>query len=146
MKKYIPFIVIGAAGLLYFLSKGKAAQKLRVYFNDISFGKSSGFRIPPIFARFRIVNPTNTPLQVDSIAGDIYFNRSQLASIQNLVPVQIPANSEIMYPVKIEASAFSVAQTIYNFIRNKQKVNISFDGSVNASGVVIPVKQTILQQ
>jgi len=146
MKKYLPFIVIGAAGLFYFLSKGKAAQKLKVYLKDISFGKSSGFRIPPMFARFRIVNPTNTPLQVDNIVGDIYFNKSMLASIQNLQPVTIPANSEIIYPIKIEASGLSIIQTAYNFIKNKEKVNISFEGSVNASGVVFPVKQTILQQ
>lgn len=146
MKKYIPFLVIGAAGLFYFLSKGKAAQKLRVYFNDVNFGKSSGFRIPPMFARFRIVNPTNTPLTVETIAGDIFFNKSLLASIQNLTPVTIPARSEILYPIKIETSGFSLLQTAYNFIKNKEKVNISFDGSVNSSGVVFPVKQTILQQ
>lgn len=145
MKKYLPFLIVGAAGLLYFISKGKAAQKLRVYFNDVSFGKASGLRIPPMFARFRIVNPTNTPVTVDTIAGDIFFNKSQLASIQNLTPVTIPARSEILYPIKIEASGFSLLQTAYNWIKNKEKVNISFDGSVNSSGVVFPVKQTILQ-
>jgi hypothetical protein len=99
-----------------------------------------------MFARFRIVNPSNTPITVDSIAGDVYFNKSLLASIQNLTPVTIAARSEILFPIKIEASGFSILQTAYNWIKNKEKVNISFEGSVNSSGVVFPVKQTILQQ
>jgi LEA14-like dessication related protein len=145
MKKYIPFIILAAGAAVYFISKAGAAKKLRVYFKDVFFGKASGFRIPDIFARFRIVNPTNTDLTVDSIAGDIYFNKNLLASIQNLSKVTIPANSEIVYPIKIEASAFNIALTLYNFIKNKSKVNISFEGTVNSSGFVIPLKQLIIQ-
>ena len=146
MKKYFPFIVIGGAVALYFLSKAGAAKKIRVYFKDISLGKSKGLHLPDIFARFRIVNPTNTPLSVDSIAGDIYFNKNLLASVQNLSKFTIEPNSELIYPVKIETSAFSLLQTLYDYLRNKEKITISFDGTVNSSGVVIPVKQIVIQE
>lgn len=146
MKKYFPFIIVGGAVALYFMSKAGAAKKLRVYFKDVSFGKSKGIRIPEIFARFRLVNPTNTPMTVDSIAGDIYFNKSLLASIQNLNKITINPNSEILYPVKIETSAFSLIQTLYNYLQNREKITVSFEGTVNSSGVVIPVKQIVIQQ
>ena len=146
MKKYLPFLLFGGAIAVYFLSKANAAKKLSVYFKDLSFGKATGFRIPDLFARFRIVNPTNTPLTIDSIAGDIYFNKSLLASVQNLSKVVIPANSEIIYPIKIEASAFGIAQTVYNYIRNRDRITVSFDGNVNSTGIVMPLKQVIVQE
>lgn len=145
MKKYLPIIFVAGAAALYFISKGSAAKKIRVYFNDLSLGKSSGFRLPDILARFRIVNPTNTPLTVDSIAGDIFLNKNLLASIQNLTPITIPANSEILYPIKINLSAFNIINTVYNLIKNKQKINVYFDGTVNSSGVAFPLKQLIVQ-
>jgi LEA14-like dessication related protein len=146
MKKYLPFIVIAAGAAFYFLSKGGAAKKLRIYFKDLNFGKSTGWKIPDVFARFRIVNPTNTALTVDSIAGDIFVNKNLLASIQNLGKVTIPANSEIIYPIKIQTSAFNVLNTVYQFIKNKEKVNIYFEGTVNSSGLALPIKQLIVQQ
>jgi len=146
MKKYFPFLIVGGAVALYFLSRSSAAGKLRVYFKDIRFGKTKGFKIPEIFANFRIVNPTNTPLSVDSLAGDIYFNKNLLASVQNLNKITINPNSEFIYSVKIESSAFSLVQTLYDYLRNKQKITVSFDGTVNTSGVVLPIKQIIIQQ
>ena len=144
MKKLLPFILIGGAVVFYFLSRGGTAKRIRVYFKDLTFGKMSGL-IPEIFARFRIVNPTNTPVSVDSIAGDIYFNQQQLASVQNLSRINIPANSEIVYPIKIQVSAISVLTTIYRFIKNKERLKITFDGSINTTGIVIPIQQTIVQ-
>lgn len=146
MKKYFPFLIVGGAVALYFLSQSGAAGKLRVYFKSISFGKTKGFKLPEIFAIFRIVNPTNTPLTVDSLAGDIYFNKNLLASVQNLNKVTINANSELLYSVKIESSAFSLVQTLYDFIKNKQKITVSFEGTVNSSGIVLPIKQIVIQQ
>ena len=146
MKRYFPVILLAGAAVLYFFSRGTAAKKIRVYFNDLSLGKTTGFKLPEIFARFRIVNPTNTPLSVDSIAGDIFVNKNLLASIQNLTPVSIPANSEILYPIKVNISAFNVINTVYQFIKNKQKINVYFDGTVNSSGVSFPLKQLIVQQ
>lgn len=146
MKKYFPFILVGGAVALYFLSKSGAASKLRVYFKSVSFGKTKGFKIPEIFAIFRLVNPTNTPLSVDSLAGDIYFNKNLLASVQNLNKVTINPNSELLYSVKIESSAFSLIQTLYDYIKNKQKITVSFEGTVNSSGITLPIKQIVIQQ
>jgi LEA14-like dessication related protein len=145
MKKYFPFLIAGGALALYFLSKSGAAGKLRVYFKSVSFGKTKGFKLPEVFAVFRLVNPTNTPLDINSLAGDIYFNKNLLASVQNLNKVTVNSNSELLYSVKIESSAFSLIQTLYDYIRNKQKITVSFDGTVNSSGIVIPVKQVLIQ-
>lgn len=146
MKKILPFLLIGGAAALYFMSKAGAAKKIKVYFKDVYFGKITGWRLPDIFARFRIVNPTNTALSITSLAGDLYFNKSQLASIQNLEKIDIPANSEIEYKIKIEGSPLQLATTLWSYFKSKQKITLSFDGSVNSGGIVIPIKQIVYQQ
>ena len=146
MKKYFPFILIAGAVAYYYFSFGSAAKKIKVYFQSIKFGASKGFKIPPIFAVFRIVNPSNTDLTVNSVAGDILVNGSVLASIQNLQAFTIPARSEKFYDIKIEAPISNVLRTAYNLFTTKgKKYTVSFDGTVNAAGAAIAVNQTVVQ-
>jgi LEA14-like dessication related protein len=146
MKKYLPFVLIAGAVAYYYLSFGTAAKKIKVYFQSIKFGQSRGLSIPPIFAVFRVVNPSNTTLTIDSIAGDILVNGTTLASIQNLQPFTIPARSEKFYDVKVEAPISNVLSTAYNlFTTRGKKYTISFDGTVNAAGAAIAINQTVVQ-
>jgi LEA14-like dessication related protein len=146
MKKYLPFVLIAGAVAYYYLSFGTAAKKIKFYFQSLKFGASKGLNIPPIFAVFRIVNPSNTTLTVDSIAGDILVNGSILASIQNLQSFTIAARSEKLYEIKIEAPISNILSTAYQlFTTRGKKFNISFDGTVNAAGAAIPVNQTVIQ-
>jgi len=146
MKKYLPFVLIAGAVAYYYLSFGTAAKKIKVYFQSIKFGKSRGLSIPPIFAVFRVVNPSNTTLTIDSIAGDILVNGTTLASIQNLEKFTIPARSEKFYDVKVEAPISNVLSTAYSlFTTRGKKYTISFDGTVNAAGAAIAINQTVVQ-
>jgi LEA14-like dessication related protein len=131
-----------AAAALYFWSRGKASEKLRVYFQGISTTKS-GKLIPNIFVNFRLVNPTSTALSVDSIAGDIIVNGKAISAVQNLSKINIPANGQTIYPIQIYIQGFQAVMLIMDFIKKRQKVNITFEGTVNSSGFVIPLKQTV---
>ena len=102
MKKQFLFIGIGAAILLYFLSKSSAAKNLKIYFQTLSLKKSKGFNFPTVQAVFRIVNPTSSTLTIDSIAGDITVNDKFLSSLSQIDPISIPANSETLYTINIK--------------------------------------------
>lgn len=144
MKKSVPFIIAGAGLLLfYFWSKAKAGKSLKINFHDISFGSSSGFNIPELFVRFQIINPSSTPITIDSIVGDLYVNNDSFATISNTDKFTIPAKQTILYKVKVQIGVLNVATTFYSLIRNRKKVNITFNGNVNSSGVMIPINQTI---
>jgi LEA14-like dessication related protein len=146
MKKYLPFVLVAAAVAYYYVSFGSAAKKIKFYFQSIKFGSSKGFSIPPIYAVFRIVNPSNTTITIDSIAGDITINGSALASIQNLERFTVSARSERLYEVKIQAPISNVLSTAYQLFTTKgKKYNIAFDGTVNAAGAAIAINQTIVQ-
>jgi LEA14-like dessication related protein len=146
MKKYLPFVLVAAAVAYYYVSFGSAAKKLKFYFQSIKFGPSRGFSIPPIYAVFRIVNPSNTTISVDSIAGDITINGSALASIQNLEKFTVSARSERLFEIKIQAPITNVLSTVYQLFTTKgKKYSIAFDGTVNAAGAAIAINQTIVQ-
>jgi len=146
MKKYGVYIttVIGAIAL-YFLSKGQAAKSVKVYFNSLGLGKVKGFNLPEILAKFRIVNPTNTPLSVTSLLGDIFINDNQFASIQQTDMLDIPANKEVIYTVKVQVPAMSIVTTLLPLLKRKQKIKITYTGTINSMGILVPISDTIYQ-
>ena len=131
-----------AAAALYFWSRGKAGEKLRVYFQGITTSRS-GKLIPNLFVNFRIVNPTSTALSVDSIAGDIIVNGKPISAVQNLSKINIPANGQTIYPIQVYIQGFQAVMLILDFVKKRQKINVTFEGTVNSSAFVIPVKQTV---
>ena len=136
--------VLGAVAL-FFYSRASAVKSLKVYLDSIDMGKITGFNLPELFAKFRIVNPSNTPLSVTSLAGDIFVNDKQLASIQQTEKLEIPANQEILYKVKIKTPVLSVLPILISFLRRKQKFKLTYKGDLNSSGVIIPIEDTIYQ-
>ena len=144
MKKYLPYIVGGAALIaLYFVSKGSAAKKLLISFKDITIGKITGVKIPDIFIRFRVVNPTSTPLQVKSIAGQIFLNGYLFTTVQNLELINIPGNTETIYQVKVLPPGLTAFLAIYKLIKDKQNADIEFRGTINTTGVTLPINESV---
>lgn len=107
--------------------------------------KKSGGIIPDFYARFRIVNPTNTPVTVKSITGQLYLNKKLLADIQQLTSTTISANEEIEFEIRIKPSAYTALVALYNIVKKKEKLTLNFEGNVNSSGFVLPVSAVIVQ-
>jgi LEA14-like dessication related protein len=146
MKKTGALLLVGLGAVaLYFFSKVKASQVLKVYFDSLQIGKIKGLKLPDIFAKFRIVNPSNTALSVTAIAGDINVNGSQFADVQQTEKLEIPPNKEVFYSVKIRVNGIQAVYTIISLLRKKQKIKVDFNGTVNSTGILIPIEQTIYQ-
>lgn len=136
--------ILGAVGL-FFYSRMASAKALKIYFDSLDIGKIKGFSLPDMFAKFKIINPSNTPLSIQALAGDIYFNDQSLAYVSQTEKFTIPANQEIIYKVKITTPILSVLPVLISIIRKKQKIKLTFTGTINSSGVLIPVNNTIYQ-
>mgnify|MGYP006269420727 CR=1 FL=1 len=146
MKKYLPFIILAGGGaLLYFSSIASAGRKIKVYFSSLKFGKIKGFNVPDTFAIFRLVNPTNTSITLNSFQADLFINDKYFGNMQNLNTTIIPANSEVNYSIKIEISVISTAMAFINLFRSGKKVKISYKGTINSAGLVIPISETVYQ-
>jgi len=145
MKKSFLFIGVGAAILLYLLSKKSAAKNLKVYFQTLSVKKSRGFNFPTIQAVFRIVNPTSSTLTIDSIAGDINVNGKFLSSLSQTETLTIAANSETLYTINIKTPIFNALSTLVELVKARSKnIKVSFDGTVNSGGILLPISETIM--
>lgn len=144
MKKYLPYIAGGVAFIaLYFITRGRAAKKLLINFKDITIGKIEGVKIPDIYVRFNVINPTNTPLSITSIAGQIFLNGYQFTTVQNLEKASIPANTTTVYSVKVSPPGLTAFLAIYKLIKDKKDAIIEFRGSVNTTGVIIPINEEV---
>lgn len=144
MKKSFLFVGVGAAILLYILSKKSAAKNLRVYFQTVTLKKAKGLNFPTVQAVFRIVNPTSSALTIDSIAGDILLNGQLLSSLSQTESLSIPGQSESIYTVNIKTPIFNALTTLISLLKNKsKKINVEFTGSVNSGGIIIPLQQKV---
>ena len=142
--KTLIFLGLGAGIIFYFLSKGQAGKNLRITFSNIKFGKFTGLSLP-IIANFRIINPTNTPLKIENITGDIYINSKLISTVSQLTPFNIASNSEIIYPVNVQTGLMDAINVVRQLIRDRKKFTVTFKGSANSTGILIPIENTIVQ-
>lgn len=142
--KTLIFLGIGAGVIFYFLSKGQAGKNLKISFKNIKFGKFTGLTLP-VTANFEIANPTNTPLTIDNIIGDIFVNNKNIASVKQLQSFTIKGNSEIIYPVNVNTGLFDVINVVRNLIKERKKFMVTFKGSASSTGILLPIENTIFQ-
>jgi hypothetical protein len=145
MKRNKIYIILGvaAAAALYFLSKGSAAKKLQVYFKDIQIGEIKGLKIPDIYARFSISNPSNNKLTIDGISGQIFLNGNLFTTVSNFEKMTILPNTNTFYTVKLVTPSISAFYAVYNLIKKKQSAEIEFKGSINTMGIVLPIDESV---
>jgi len=142
--KTLIFLGIGAGIIFYFLSKGQAGKNLKLSFLNIKFGKFTGLSLP-IIANFRIINPTNTPLKIENITGDIFINGKLISTVSQLTPFNIQGNSEVIYPVNVQTGLMDAINVVRQLIRDRKKFTVTFKGSANSTGILIPIENTIVQ-
>jgi hypothetical protein len=138
------FLGLGAAVLLYLLSKSSAAKNLRIYFQTIGLKKPTGLNLPTITATFRIVNPTSSTLTIDSLAGDLMVNNKLLSTLQNNEKFTVAAKSESLYTVNIKTPIFNALTTVLQLLKAKTKnIKVDFVGTANSGGFLLPINETV---
>ena len=55
-------------------------------------------------------------------------------------------SKEVFYSVKVSANVLSLVSIVTNLIKAKQRIKVAFNGTINTTGLTIPVEQTIYQQ
>lgn len=143
-----PIVLLTAAGiLLWYYSRGMAAKKLNVNFQNIKFEKPRGIAFPELLVNFKIENPTNTPLQIDSLVGDIFVNDKLLSSINQNNPVTILNTRTTVYTVRatLKKGIVDAVYSILQLITQKKPINVRFKGWVKSSGLNIPIDTTVIQ-
>lgn len=143
-KSYYYLIGLGALAVYYFYSKASAGKNLKVNFQNLKFGKFTGFSLP-ITANFKILNGSSTPITIDSIVGEIFINNKLISTISQTNKINVSGNSETIYPIKVDTGIFDAINVIRQLIKDKKKFVVQFKGTANSTGLMIPIDQTIIQ-
>lgn len=138
-KNWIVVALIGAGLFLAgrkLLRKGEAVKNLNVNVSKVDFNKKD--RTFVVF--IRVINPSNAPIKISSIVGDVIWRGTYGATLDYRIPVTIDPLGEktLQIPVKMNLDLINV---ITDIITNKtQALNGRFEikGSINAEGLVFP--------
>ena len=134
------FIMLAAlaAGVgIYFMNKGTAAKNLRFIADGIKIQKGV------ILFTLKIFNGSNSPINIDSIIGDLIFQDSAVGVVSYQTPTTIQGNSEKRISFKITPDLTGVGKAIFNLLlsKEKKKYNFIFKGVVNAEGLIFDFEQ-----
>ena len=146
-RKLIAPLLLSAGVIYAFFLYGKttAAKSLKILFQNIKLEKSTGLNLPTLLVNFKIINPSSTPLRIESIVGDLFINNKLLSTISQTLPVTIPANNVTVYSIKMETGIVQAVATLLQLIKQKKGLTLTFKGQANSTGFMIPIQQTVIQ-
>ena len=134
------FLIIGAAALAYwYLTKKKAIGFLNYYIQGIGL-TFDGFT-PIMKLNIGIQNPSNTSFTVKDFVGNLSCNGNNIGTMSSFTPMEIPAASQIIYPLFIRMNLIGIVSDIIALLENQSGIeqDIELTGFVNASGIVAPI-------
>lgn len=136
------FWVLGAgAGLFfaakYFFRKKEAIKSLNVNVTKIDYNRQEKTFVVDV----RLINPSNAPISIKSIVGDVVWKGTAGATIDYRQPFTLNAleSKVIKLPVKLNLELVSLVSDLLTG-KLKDIVNGRFEikGTVNAEGLVVP--------
>lgn len=129
---------------VFLYGKTTAAKNLRVLFQGIKFQKPSGANFP-ILLGLKFVNPSSSPIKINSIVGDLFINGHLFNTVTQTNSITIPGNDTVTRTVRIETGLLQAISTVAQLIREKKKFTVTFKGVANSTGFMIPIEQTLIQ-
>lgn len=139
-KALIPIIIIAGIAALYFIGKSRL-MKLKVLFRG--FKVTGKIWAPKFNIKFGLQNPTSETANLESIVGEVYANGKVIANVSTFQPLTIKANNETPLNLIAEPVGISIAKTVIEFIKTKNKLNIDFKGSATVDNIVYPINESL---
>ena len=138
MKKSTALILIGASALWYFVLRGVNAIQFafkRIYL--VSFTDTTiDLRLDML-----IKNPLLIGAVVNNIAGDIYLDNIQVATVNYPLNQRIAARAVSPVTLFFTASLQQLGQALFNNIQTGsiQTLTVRFVGTITVQGVNLPI-------
>lgn len=133
-------ILIAAAIGLTAYSQVKAAGHLIFVPGNITGISLDG--IAPIFtAQLIVQNTSNVDFTLNSLAGNVTADSTQVGNVSNFQPVFIPSNSQAIVPLQLRMLPLGIVDNLINaFFGGFIKKEMIFDGYANANGHQVEIK------
>jgi LEA14-like dessication related protein len=131
-------LLIGAAAIAawYFWTRTSALNSL--IFTPVGLGVQG----PGISLAVNVANPTNTPLQLSSIAGSLNINGSAVGNVTDFQPAVIAPNSQTQINLLITPNVFGLAAGVINEVDGNEgsgTIQASLTGTANVNNTPLPI-------
>lgn len=132
---------VALAGAAYFLLKKKVATMkqyvtgLRVRITNVKYKTGT------ITMDFNIDNPSNAPVIVKALVGDVLINGTKVGAVTLYGDHVIQPVSNSKVPISIRVIKMAALAEIINLImgKSKGKMLVRFDGIINANNQALPL-------
>lgn len=115
--------------------KYEAGSTLQVNFSSVDFSN-----FPTVNVVLSCQNVTNTPLTINSLAGNISVQGQPFGSVSLTTPVTIAPNEITNVPFSVAVSLLSLPSSILNVMNAANgSVQVNITGNVNVAGIPAPV-------
>jgi LEA14-like dessication related protein len=142
--KPLPLIVGGGLLLFYLNRKSKvnAFENMRFILSGAKIGGS--FLQPEIILHIIVQNPTDQPISVKSLAGDVLVNNTKVGNISNFTAFQIEPNTETTFDLKSRLSLAGFVTNIVNILDGSAGIAavVQVKGTVNVESTIVPINLT----
>jgi LEA14-like dessication related protein len=128
----------GIAGLIawQFFRKGRALKNLNFGIKGIDVDTKKKV----VAVDFRIINPTKTPIRVDSIVCDLLLQDSAIGTLTYLVPTTIEPLKETILRIPVKLNPASLVTFFTDILLTKSsKLDFVIKGVVSAENILFPV-------
>jgi purine-nucleoside phosphorylase len=132
----IVLLGLGGYALYYYSRLALAGNDLQVVFKGFGIQSISNYTIT-----LTVQNTSNALIVLNSLAADVQINDSDLGNVSYFgSPIQIPANSQVDVPLTLNVSLLGVPAIVTQMLNNTGTYTINVLGTLNANGVVLPLK------
>lgn len=132
-----PLLIAAAAfGAWWFWSRANALSSL------IFIPKGVGVQGGGLNLILGVQNPTGAAIQLNSLAGSIQVNGSNLGNVSDFSPVVIAPNSETDIPLYLTANVFGIAGSLLGQLDGNEgagNFNANLVGTANINNIPVPV-------
>lgn len=133
-------LLFTGVGLLYYLTKGKAARNLTFYPGGIQ-GMAFQDMTPLMQLDFIVQNTSNADVMLNSIAANAYANDYLVGNISNFQGALIRGNSETRVPVIVRFNLIGAVNDIIDaFQTGNFKQDLLIQGRANGEGISVPIE------
>lgn len=140
-KQSIPYLLLlGFVGLVWVGRKAYTGSRLSL--------RIVGLKLNPISKAsitIDVINPTNTPLQLDAFIANIGYNGVDIATVdyRNRTTLKAAGLLRIDIPIRISpvGAIFLGKEIVKRGVNAFKSFQISVDGTINSEGISIPFNQ-----
>lgn len=127
-------LAVGGLALYFYSELGITAASMNVVFDSVQIKSVTDYMIGLL-----IQNVSNSPIYVNSLAGDILVNGNELGNISDFSPITVNPNSQQVVQIEIKPSLLSLPGTVIDLVNNSGgNLNFTATGHMNIDNQVLP--------